>query len=184
MKLTDARAHVWDVETSGDSSHEVQDQLEVSISDAGWAVDEEADVHRVVAGFTLKKNTFIVHMHIFWDNISLEHKKKLNFLECLTIFSSTTGKIFVPITAVMNAAASSRTLDYNIYEVMKVIFQSYTGVFVTKYNSIFIRNPTKCYSTQCIFLVQLQVCASGTWYLMTCTLSSHYHCVQISIFTI
>lgn len=56
--LTDAGSHVWDVEASGDSCQEVQDQLEVSMSDAGWAVNEETDVYRVVAGFALKTQMF------------------------------------------------------------------------------------------------------------------------------
>lgn len=58
VMLTDAGSHVWDVEASGDSYQEVQDQLEVSMSDAGWAVDEETDVYRVVAGFALKTQMF------------------------------------------------------------------------------------------------------------------------------
>lgn len=52
MKLTDASAHVRDVEALSDSCQEVQNQLEVLPADAGGTVDEEADVHRVEAGFT------------------------------------------------------------------------------------------------------------------------------------
>ena len=52
MTLTDVSSHIWDVEASGDSSQEVQDQLEVSLADTGRTVDEEADVDGVIAGFT------------------------------------------------------------------------------------------------------------------------------------
>lgn len=58
VELTDASADVWDVETSGNSCQEVEDQLEVSLSDAGRTVDEEPDVHRVVARLTLKTRLF------------------------------------------------------------------------------------------------------------------------------
>lgn len=51
-KLTDASAHVRHLEAAGHGRQEVQDQLEVAPPDAGRTVDEEPDVHRVVAGFT------------------------------------------------------------------------------------------------------------------------------------
>lgn len=54
MTLTNASSHVGDVEAPGDSHQEVQDQLEIPLADAGRAVDEETDVHRVETGFTSK----------------------------------------------------------------------------------------------------------------------------------
>lgn len=52
LKLTNTRSNVRDVKALSDSCQKVQNHLEVIHSDAGRAVNEEADVHRVIAGFT------------------------------------------------------------------------------------------------------------------------------------